>query len=288
VSVDDREFELTVIVSVKINDGIVMAADSASTFGPITLPDGTELAQTYANANKIVNLRKDLPIGAMVTGSGNIGKESIDTLLKDLRQRFSSKDSAWTLNPDSYTVEHVSTKLREFLFEEKAKKVETPTYMRIRICGYSAGQHLPEIWEVLINGAICEPAACIQSAEAGGVMWDGEYEPLNRLVLGISGRFRELAIKQGAIASEVDGALSKIFPELSANLYLLAMPIQDAIDLARFLVEVTIGFVKFSVTARKGVGGPIEIAAITKHEGFKWIQRKHFYREKLNPNSALQ
>jgi hypothetical protein len=29
--------------------------------------------------------------------------------------------------------------------------------------------------------------------------------------------------------------------------------------------------------------GPIEIAAITKHEGFKWIERRHFYPPELNP-----
>jgi hypothetical protein len=30
------------------------------------------------------------------------------------------------------------------------------------------------------------------------------------------------------------------------------------------------------------VGGPIEIAAITKHENFKWISRKHYYDQPLN------
>jgi hypothetical protein len=56
------------------------------------------------------------------------------------------------------------------------------------------------------------------------------------------------------------------------------MPIQDAIDLARYLVEVTMGFTKFSIQKQpKTVGGAIEIAAITKHEGFRWIQRKQFY-----------
>jgi hypothetical protein len=44
-----------------------------------------------------------------------------------------------------------------------------------------------------------------------------------------------------------------------------------------------IGFVKFSVRRAKTVGGPIEIAAITKHEGFKWIERRHFYPPELNP-----
>lgn len=59
---------MTVIVSVKINDGIVMAADSASTFAN---------GMTYLHANKIVNLVKGLPIGAMVTGNGSIGNESV-------------------------------------------------------------------------------------------------------------------------------------------------------------------------------------------------------------------
>jgi len=33
------------------------------------------------------------------------------------------------------------------------------------------------------------------------------------------------------------------------------MPIHDAVDLARFLVQTTIGFVKFSVSRRKTVVG---------------------------------
>ena len=59
----------TIIVSVKINDGIVMAADSAG-----AMPSG----QVYAHANKITNLCEGLPIGAMSTGAGGIGNESVE------------------------------------------------------------------------------------------------------------------------------------------------------------------------------------------------------------------
>jgi len=55
---------VTIIVSVKINDGIVMAADSAGTMGS---------GQIYAHANKITNLCDGLSIGAMSTGAGGIG-----------------------------------------------------------------------------------------------------------------------------------------------------------------------------------------------------------------------
>ena len=44
----------SIIVSVKINDGIVMAADSATTFYKAT----GEVVQIYEHANKIVNLVK--------------------------------------------------------------------------------------------------------------------------------------------------------------------------------------------------------------------------------------
>ena len=59
-------------------------------------------------------------------------------------------------------------------------------------------------------------------------------------------------------------------------------PIQDAINLARFMVETTTGFIQFSITRPKTVGGPIEIAATTKHESFKWVQRKHFFSSDFN------
>ena len=43
---------------------------------------------------------------------------------------------------------------------------------------------------------------------------------------------------------------------------------------AQATLAATIGFVKFSVARPKTVGGSIAIAAITKHEGFQWVQRQ--------------
>jgi hypothetical protein len=57
--------------------------------------------QIYEHANKIANLGHGLPLGAMSTGSGGIGNESVETLLKDLQRRFDGKDrdySDWRLD----------------------------------------------------------------------------------------------------------------------------------------------------------------------------------------------
>ena len=69
--------------------------------------------------------------------------------------------------------------------------------------------------------------------------------------------------------------------QLQAPIVFAPMPIQDVIDLARFLVHSAIMYSRFT-PGPNIVGGPIEIAAITKHENFKWISRKHYYDQPLN------
>jgi hypothetical protein len=105
---------------------------------------------------------------------------------------------------------------------------------------------------------------------------------LNRLILGIGTIPDEGAKALGLTAEQVAEARSKLFPHIYENVILPAAPIQDAIDLARFMIETTKGFIRFAITRQKTVGGPIEIAAITKYESFKWVQRKHFFSPELN------
>jgi hypothetical protein len=105
---------VTVVVTAKVNDGVVLAADSAASFFDA---DGHPI-KIYNNANKIFNLVKVWPIGALVYGSGGIGSASVETLTKDLRKKLSDPmDSEYFLNRSSYTVEEVAIKARKFLFE---------------------------------------------------------------------------------------------------------------------------------------------------------------------------
>jgi len=269
---------MTVIVSVKINDGIVMAADSVSSFPGLL---------SYQHANKIANLRKGLPVGAMVTGNGGIGSESIETLFKDIRARFSGDDPAhvdWTLDPTNYSVRDVAARMRSFLFEEKARSGEQPVSMLVRICGYSALRPLAEAWDVRLNGSLCEEPTLVYSEADFGLRWEGEVDALNRLVLGIDHRLPTAMLQHGMTVEDVQALEAHLRQNagLYELLYLNAMPIQDAIDLAKYLVDTTVGFIRFSAHRPKTVGGPIEIATITKHEGFKWVQRKHFFPRGLN------
>ena len=101
--------DMSIVVTVKINDGIVMACDSATTFSnEAGLP-----IKIYNNANKAFNLVKGLPIGGMACGAGGIGASSIATLTKDLRSRLAGEDKSraeWKLPPD-YTIEFVAARV---------------------------------------------------------------------------------------------------------------------------------------------------------------------------------
>jgi hypothetical protein len=91
-----------------------------------------------------------------------------------------------------------------------------------------------------------------------------------------------LSTNLGVPTAQMPAVMQVIDAALNTPLWIPPMPIQDAIDLAEFLVDLTIKWKRFTPGAPT-VGGPIEIAAITKHEGFKWIRRKHYYSRDLNP-----
>ena len=275
---------MTVVVTVRVNDGIVLAADSATSFF-----NEHGLAQkVYNNANKIFNLVKVWPIGAMTYGAGSIGPASISTLSKDFRDKLTPSGviaADYVLDQDGYTVAEVAEKAKKFFFEEQyCAEYPDPIdnyFLGYRVCGYSAGSVLPEAWEIRIVEGECQGPDRLYGDDDFGPRWAGETEALDRLVLGMGSRMPEALQQLGMDEEPAINASRELAELLYQPLFLPAMPIQDAIDLAGFLVEVSEKFSHFSLRPAT-VGGPIEIATITKHEGFKWISRKHYYSAEFN------
>lgn len=274
---------MTIVVTVRVNDGIVLAADSATSFSD---SDG-KVVKIYNNANKVFNLVKVWPIGAMTYGSGSIGSASISTLSKDFRETLdpsTSQDDSYRLTKTTYTVEEVAEKAKRFFLDcyRIAYPAGVPNYfMGYRICGYSAGATLPEAWEIILTGNDASGPTRLYEEDHFGVRWAGETEALDRLVLGLGSKAEAVLTELGVDAPAAAQTVSELMKRLYAHLYLPAMPIQDAIDLAYFLANTAAQFTQFSLRAAT-VGGPIEVATITKHEGFKWVTRKHYFSSDFN------
>lgn len=281
---------MTIAISIKVNDGVILAADSAGSL--IAQVNNTPtVVQVYNNANKIVNLRKGLPIGAIFWGNGSIGRASISTLLKDLRARFAGRDPnfpTWHLDPLAYTVDQVAQQLKQFVFDEHytpafANWPQKPV-MGFVVAGYSAGSGLADEYKIEIDSqGNCNGPIPVRANDQCGSFWAGEPEAISRLLQGFSPNIVDpLAAAMSVAPAAVTAALTQILPQLSAPVINDAMPIKDVVDLAEFLVELTSKYSRYTPGAAT-VGGPVEVAAITKHEGFKWVKRKYYFTQDLNP-----
>jgi len=274
---------VTIVVSVRVNDGIVLASDSATTF----FDQSGHAVKVYNSANKIFNLVKGLPIGAVTYGAGGIGPASIATLSKDLRFRLDggNADDPLSIDPLDYTLEEVASNARSFFLE--AFNLQDPDekpqnyFMGYRLAGYSTHGLLPEALEIRLTNDGCSEPEPLYAEGLFGPRWAGETEALDRLILGVGSRFVDALKQVGLEDNAARDLANEVWQRLRVDLHLPAMPIQDAIDFAHYLAETAVKFSQFSLRAPT-VGGPIEIATITKHEGFKWVKRKHFYSEEFN------
>ena len=278
---------MTIAISLKVNDGLVLAADSAST---LMARDGG-VVNVYNNAIKVFNLYKGLPIGAITWGSGGIGSASISTLAKDFRRRLMGQDpqkkNDWVLNRDSYTILDVAQKLKQFIYDENYqlafKDWPQKPVLGFIIAGYSSGENMAEEYQIDIGNGSCSEPRLIHPKDASGIAFNGEIDAIHRLIKGCSIGLPVVLEKHlGVKKEEIPPIMNLICGRLQIALIEPAMPFQDAIDLAEFLIDLTIKFSRFKPGAPT-VGGPIELAAISKHEGFKWISRKHYYDRQLNP-----
>lgn len=275
---------MTVCVAIKVHDCIVFAADSASSLSATDTDGKQRIVNIYENANKVFCLRKGFPICGMTAGIGNFGNVSISTLSKDLRLRFCTEGDDLYLDPHNYSMQEVSEKARVFLFEESFLKKcpDQQGSFDFWIGGYGSAADLGEIWLLQIRDGECPAPICKAPQDDCTIEWGGQPEAINRLLLGYGQALPSILSDVGLSGDQVEKLTLHIAQRSHAQLMHAAMPTIDAIELAEFLVETTKRFVKF-LPGGNTVGGATDIATVTKHEGFKWISRKHFYDRKLNP-----
>ena len=286
---------MTVAISLKVHEGVVLAADSAATL-MARLPDGTSgVVNVYDNANKIVNLYKGLPLGVITWGAAAIGPQSINTIHKNLRDILTGdspapEDMEGGLNRDDYQVCEVAKRCRQYIYEHLYENVfrdwsDAPAIGMI-VAGYSAGGSHAEEYQIEMSGAGCPEPVTARPGPECGVTVGGQPEAVSRLIFGVDPRLATVLEQHlGVPPDQAAQAAQVIQQQLAIPVVQDAMPFQDALDLGEFLVDLTIRLTRF-MPGPPTVGGPIEVAGITKHEGFKWVKRKHYYQGDLNPWGA--
>lgn len=284
---------MTIAVALKVHDGVVLATDSASTLTG-SQPDGSQsVLNVYNNANKIANLLKGSPVGIMTWGNGAIGSVSAATIFKDLRTILAGDlpgpdGSDWTVSPTQLDIKAIAERVKAYVYDA----LYLPTIgvhpgapeMGLLVAGYSAGGTHAELYQIdIAAGGTCSGIREVHPADECGVTIGGQPQAIIRLVNGFDPQLPDVLVNALGVPQEQVGQAVQIIQQaLQVPLIMPAMPFQDAIDLAEFFVDTTIKMSRF-MPGPGTVGGPIEVAGITKHEGFKWVARKHYYDGRINP-----
>jgi hypothetical protein len=115
-------------------------------------------------------------------------------------------------------------------------------------------------------------------SQSFGFTWGGQREFIDRIVQGYDGRAPGLAKTTLNLTDDQLKQLERAFASLQMQVPIQVLSLQDCIDLAIFFIRMTISAQKLTVGIR-GVGGPIDVATITRIEPFTFVQQKKLLGE---------
>ena len=277
---------MTICVSVKVSEGLVLAADSTAAIEG-SLGDGPRgVLKTYDHMRKLSRV-KDYPIGTMTWGTAHIGARTVGSLIEEfeydlpslaeeeekLREARVRGDDA---KPFSFRVKKIATSLAAWITGRYNGEFGTGDDahrppLGLLVSGYSSGEFFPEQWLVEMGGKT--QLRRLRPDQDGqpsfGANWFGMTDAIVRLHWGRDDGALAIISERFEITREEAG---KILTPLEYPVLFNGMPLQDAIDYAVYLANVAIGRFRFVVGAPL-CGGAIDVAVITPRN-FTWVRQK--------------
>jgi len=254
-------------------EGIVLAADSRVTL-TAEIQDGDNirlLPATFDNATKLLQVSNQKFVGAVTYGAGAIGQQHPRTAHSFLPEFEASLKG----NKQQMKVQRFAEKLSEFFLDQwKALMPSdyTAADMVFLVGGYDKGEPYGRVFKIEIPSS---PAPVEQSpGDLFGLTWGGQMEYTSRLIKGFDPRLTNEVQQHLKLTDEQRQSLeSHLDSTLSLRIPYQFLPLQDCVDLSIFLIRTTADIQQWLVSIR-GVGGAIDVATITRTEGFKPIQMK--------------
>lgn len=272
-------------IAFKGPEGIVLAADSRVTLNSAQQqPSGQVLLlpSTFDNATKLLKVKGQDYVGAVTYGIGAIGQQAPRTahsFVSEFEERLQAGAGA---HGARLSVQEFSGELSGFFMDQwnaQMAGVQLPpgSDMVFLIGGYDQSAPYGRVFEFYIPS---RPNPVERFATTGefGAVWGGQCEFANRLINGYDPRALDLAEAELGLDAGSKARLAAKFTELATPIPYQFLPLQDSVDLSIFLIRTTMNLQGWTLALR-GVGGAVDVATITKTEGFQPIQVKHVVGE---------
>ena len=232
---------MSFIISVHVNEGIVLASDRRTTYTNTQTIDGQVIQRIGIHTTNSTDKTFICPnrAGISTCGEASLLSKPITGFIQDMIR---------TSIHENTPVDDMPQIVIDYFY--KLSQVPNTSFT---IAGYSdeEGAKIQKLYKVRLKGKVIEQI----DSDSQGASWDGETEVLIRLI-------QPVAVKNK------DGSYSDLSPSSVLWQY---MTLQDAIDFARYAVETTINTMHFN-NVIETVGGNVDILVITPDET-KWIEK---------------
>ncbi len=309
--------KMTLIVNIVTPEGIVMASDSRQ-----SQKNNKQITRISTNnATKLFPINKRIMVGT----AGLAFFSDKNGILKNVSNYI--KEYSKSSGSENITVEEVAVQLQNYLsnkypwqqqldisvqqLKQDAKrngaqilsiekqndsiefKIKQPTGrieeghlnvepVMLLVSGYNKNGSF-ETYEVHAPGNVERK----RGNDEFGCTWIGQGDVVSRLILGYDGKLLGSPMFQKLFSSMSQEDILKQIRGVEYNISWGLLTLQDAVDLAVFLIKTTSTIQKFAdgvtmdIGEVQGVGGPIDVAIITKERGVQWVNKKEITYNEL-------
>jgi hypothetical protein len=257
-------------VIIKDPEGVVLAADSRLTL--TALSGSRQISVSFDNARKVLNFQAPHRwVGVVTYGLGAIGLRSAYSFLPEVEA---------SLPLERQSIEQYARLLAQFFmnqFQSVTPSLPPEPPMIFFIAGFNQDEPYGRVYMVSIP---TDPIPKEVYTNSFGIATGGQAEITHRLLRGYDERLLSVIRGQLSLSEEQTAALRRAFDQFQLAAPIQILPLQDCVDLATFFIRTTIQTQNLTVGLR-GVGGSIDVAVMTRGEGFKFLQEKKLRGEVL-------
>lgn len=253
---------------IKGPEGLVLAAESRITLEAQPSGEGTPISVSFDNARKVLRFAEPNSfVGVVTYGIGGIGLRSAYSFVPEFESTLP--------NDERLSIQDFSQRLSNFFMQQWTSTMpanyQGPPITFV-VGGFNDGEPYGRVYLIVIPNAPT-PAEQHPTPSSFGITWGGQREIVDRLLRGYDQRVINIVRTTLNLNQQQVQQLMQAWAPLHMQIPIQYLPLQDCIDLAIFFIRTTIEAQKLTVGVR-GCGGAIDIATITRQNGFKFVQEK--------------
>jgi hypothetical protein len=260
---------VTIIVSTLIPSGIVIAADSR------------QVSRSVGGLPRVISdldnklFRVNSHTGVAICGQGTFYLNNSDSPVSfsKILHRISKNI------PEESNTKETAHILHSAILELSQKNLEVTNKeclgTQLFVGGINLNDDVGELYRCKIPGGII----CERTTKDAGLVWGGARDVIERLIFGYDLKMFEEILMLDTV-KENKKRLEKIKQKYQYLINFQTMPLQEAINISKTLIETTIGIQKISdgLIGYPGqfsvCGGVVDVAVITPEDGFIWVSCK--------------